>query len=62
MDDSTVIPLDEVIRTGSGGSCECSKLDELDALRALMDTDTIDPAADDTGALYVDGTGKIYCL
>lgn len=62
MDDYTVIPLDEVIFAGAGGSCECSNLDELDALKALMDTDTLDPATDDTGALYTDDAGKIYCI
>lgn len=35
-------------------------VDEVDALSALIDTGTVDPAADETGAVYVDGTENLY--
>lgn len=37
-------------------------VDEVDALTALMETATIDPAADDNGAVYTDDFGNIYSL
>lgn len=35
-------------------------VDEVDALSALMDTGTIDPMADENGAVYTDDAGNIY--
>lgn len=37
-------------------------LDDVQALEILMQTGIVDPAADDTGALYTDETGAIYTL
>lgn len=37
-------------------------VDEVDALTALMDTGTVDPAADENGAVYTDDFGNIYSL
>lgn len=53
-----VVAINEAAQGGGGGGMPA--VDELDALRVLMETETIDPMADENGAVYVDEAGYIY--
>lgn len=49
----------ELINSGGTGG-GMPDVDEIDALAALMDTETVNPIADENGAIYIDKAGNIY--